>query len=169
MEERSRRREDEARSRRLSRRAQAVRASRRPRNPGYPTRKQEPLRLRTPSPEQQRRRVSVLDRADRADREALPAIVSDLQEVRENRAHRKDMEKQKYAQRFTDLPTPVIRPPPKGMPTLSEDVRRVLDRRARERGSTLDPRSIQATLDVRWLFREFDAPGVVSARCGTRR
>ena len=85
------------RARRLSRRERdALRAQRKSRNPlFFPMRKQEPLRLRTPSPELQRRRYAVLDTNDAEHRVKLPLVVKDLEDARKQVKHKKEMDKKK--------------------------------------------------------------------------
>jgi hypothetical protein len=58
--------------------------------------------------------------------------MADLNELRNTRVKMAERAKEKLESRFTELPTPVYNPPPLGMPTNSEAVQRVLDRRALE-------------------------------------
>jgi hypothetical protein len=60
--------------------------------------------------------------------------MSELNELRNTRVNMAEREKEKLESRFTELPTPVYNPPPSDMPTNSEAVQRVLDRRALEVG-----------------------------------
>lgn len=72
--------------------------------------------------------------------------MSELNELRNTRVKMAEREKEKLESRFTELPTPVYNPPPTDMPTNSEAVQRVLDRRALEVSSGCEFKTVIATL-----------------------
>jgi hypothetical protein len=88
----------------------------------------------------------------------MPDLMNDLNELRNSRNKMAEREKMKFTQRFTELPTPVLIPPPKGMPRNSEVVQGILDRGAMEVALVLHQSSRKAPFDERLLRMAYDQP-----------
>jgi len=137
-----------------------------PGDSGVPGTRLPVLRLRTPSPERLRRRLAALKAKDDEHRAKLPTIVADLNELRNTRNKIAEREQMKHAMRFTELPTPVYNPPPKGMPRNSDAVQRVLDRRMLEKATVLEKASRCMRMDARLLHMCYDDPADVGVQAG---
>jgi membrane-bound lytic murein transglycosylase len=129
----------------------------------YNSTKPVQLRLRTPSPERRRRHLEQMDKADNASKSTLHNVMDDLNELRNTRAKMEERAILKYQNRFTELPTPVWNPPPKGMPRNNEIIQRVLDRRDIGQAGVLHPESRNLPFDMNLLRMAYDAQPEVSS------
>lgn len=116
------------------------------------------LRLRTPSPERRKRNLKGMDKLDINSQSTLVKVMEDLNVLRNTRAKMEERAILKYQNRFTELPTPIWNPPPKGMPRNNEIIQRVLDRRDVGQSGVLYQESRRLPFDMHLLKMGYDTP-----------